>query len=93
MGVKLQTFGKVSEPTDPVMESARQIIRESWLANGMTAEQWERFPIEADVYEMLIAQGRSEREAGDYLESASWEDIQRRHREMYPRRYERNGAL
>ena len=69
------------------MEIAQQILKDSWLVVGITEEQWERWPIEVDVHDMMVHRGSSEAEAEAYIDTAPWEEIQRKHREMYPGQY------
>lgn len=69
------------------MALAQQIIKDSWLAAGMTEVQWERAPIEEAVYDMMLHRGISEAVALEYIDTTPWEEIQRKHREMYPGQY------
>jgi hypothetical protein len=88
MAVQVETSEDIALRAERGMALARQIIKDSWHEVGLSEEQWERSPIYADVHEGLMRQGLSAKEAENCLDAVSWEEVQRTHREMYPRRYE-----
>ena len=92
MSVKLETAEEIEARAERGMAIAQQIIKDSWLSEGMTEEEWERDQIVGEVFARLLSQGLSPNEADDYLQKMSWEQIQGKHREMYPRQYAKSNG-
>lgn len=76
------------ETLDLGTQMARQIIKQSWLDEGMTEEEWEQNRVNEEVLHGLTGQGFSWDEANAYLDKATWEEIVRKHHELFPQRYE-----
>lgn len=80
------------EKLNPILAEAHRLIDQAWLDTGVTSEELERDEVMSDVFEGLVAQGKTYRDAQDYLSQTSWEEMQRKHRELFPRRYASNGT-
>lgn len=87
MSVQTVTLEELQARAERGMAIAQQIIKESVLAAGVTDQEYERGKIAEDVFHRLMGQGLSMEEADEYIDKASWEEIERRHREMYPQKY------
>lgn len=68
----------LSPQVQAALAEARRIIDQSWIEVGVSPEQLAREDTMADVFEILLHEGKTEEQASDYLEATSWEEIQRK---------------
>jgi hypothetical protein len=71
---------------DPILAKAYKIIDQAWLDAGVTQEELDREDLMVDVYDGLIAQGKSEEEVQTYLKKTPWAEIERKYHDMFPYR-------
>ena len=85
--MKAETAEEVAAPAEKTMALARQITKDSWLVEGVTEEEYDRGLLESDIFERLLGRGYSEDKANALIDSLSFDEVQRQHREMYPAQY------
>ena len=88
MATQTKTLTAIPETLDYGMQIAYEILKQAWLEEGMTEEQWEQNRIKEEILNRMAGQTQSWEKADAFLEKATWEEIVLKHQELFPLRYE-----